>query len=165
MPTAIVRVLVSSAQRGDCASGTQFSISLQDLQDMHNAFREHMDEGLNQLSQNQGKNGLPMGPAGNPTPYADGTAQPDPNAQSDLQAQQQAAQQAEQDVQGGSGANNGTLRQDAKVRSIAARIAIPEQPPDGGSRRFFVRGDCKETRLAVACPPGLVGSNIEPCRH
>lgn len=95
-----VRVLVSSSQANDCPAGSQLSAGLQDLQDMHNAFREQMDAGLNQLAQNQGKNGIPAGPAGSPTPNADGTAQPDPDAQASLQQQQQAAQQTEQDVQG-----------------------------------------------------------------
>jgi hypothetical protein len=74
-------------------------VAVQDLQDMYNSFRERMDAGLNQLAQNQGKNGIPAGPAANPTPSPDGSAQPDPTAQADLQQQQQAAQQAEQDVQ------------------------------------------------------------------
>ena len=94
-----VQVLVSSSQANDCPSGSQLSVGVQDLQDMYNSFREKMDAGLNQLAQNQGKNGIPAAPAATPMPNADGTAQPDSSAQADLQQQQQQAQAAEQDVQ------------------------------------------------------------------
>ncbi len=93
-----VRVMVSSSQANDCPAGSQLMVGVRDLQDMHNAFREHVDAGLRRLAQTQGKNGIPSGPAPNPTPYAEGTAQPDPSAQQQLQQQQNAAQQAEQDV-------------------------------------------------------------------
>jgi len=93
-----VRVMVSSSQANDCPAGSQLMVGVRDLQDMHNAFREHVDAGLNRLAQTQGKNGIPSGPAPNPTPFAEGTAQPDSSAPVELQQQQKAAQQAEQDV-------------------------------------------------------------------
>jgi hypothetical protein len=94
-----VRVLVSSSQANDCPAGSQLMVGVRDLQDMHNSFREHVDAGLNQLAQTEGKNGIPSGPAANPTPVAEGSAQPDGSAQVQLQQQQQAAQQAEQQIQ------------------------------------------------------------------
>lgn len=66
---------------------------------MYNSFHERVDAGLGQLGQNQGKNGIPAGPSANPTPFADGVAQPDPSAQAELQQQQETAQQTEQEVQ------------------------------------------------------------------
>jgi hypothetical protein len=94
-----VSVRVVSSQRGDCAAGSQVPVAVNDLQDMHNHLREQVDDGLAQLSRNQGKGGLPSGPAGNPQANPDGQAPQDPNVQSDLQQQQQSADQAEQDVQ------------------------------------------------------------------
>ena len=58
-----VKVLVSSSQKSDCHSGSQLSMAVDDLQEMHNHFREQLDSGLKTLAENQGKNGIPAGPA------------------------------------------------------------------------------------------------------
>jgi hypothetical protein len=96
-----VKVMVSGSQKGDCASGSQVAISLDDLQEMHNHFREQIDDGLEQLAKNQGKNGMPSAPAGSTVskPNPDGQATPDPNAAAELQQQDQEADQADKDVQ------------------------------------------------------------------
>jgi hypothetical protein len=96
-----VKVMVSGSQKGDCASGSQVAISLDDLQEMHNHFREQIDDGLEQLAKNQGKNGMPAAPAGSTVskPNPDGQATPDPNAAAELQQQDQEADQADKDVQ------------------------------------------------------------------
>ena len=94
-----MNVRVVSSQRGDCATGSQVPVGVNDLQDMHNHLREQVDDGLAQLSRNQGHGGLPSGPAGNPQANPDGQAQPDTGVANDLQQQQQSADQTEQDVQ------------------------------------------------------------------
>src|SRR5271154_5937825 len=95
-----VKVLVSGSQKGDCSSGTQVAIAVNDLQEMHNHFREQIDDGLGELAKNQGKNGMPSAPAGSAVskPNPDGVAQVDPNAASDLAKQQQDADAAEKEV-------------------------------------------------------------------
>ncbi|MGB7282348.1 MAG: hypothetical protein WBE13_08820 [Candidatus Acidiferrum sp.] len=103
-----VTVLVSSSQKGDCASGSQVPVAVQDLQDMQNDFRAKIDEGLNQMAQNQGKNGMPSGPAADKKASPDGQVQADLTVGDDLKAQQSTADQTEQDVKqasssGGSG--------------------------------------------------------------
>ena len=102
-----VKVSVTASQKDDCAKGTQVSVSIDDLQEMHNHLREQVDDGLSALSKNQGKGGLPSGPAGNPQANPDGQAQPDPNVGNDLQQQQQSADQAEHDVQQSAGQDSG----------------------------------------------------------
>jgi hypothetical protein len=97
-----VKVLVSSSQKGDCSSGSQVAMAVDDLQEMHNHFREQMDAGLKTLADNQGKNGLPSAPAAaSPHVNADGTAAPDDAAaiSAQLNQQQQEAEQAETEVQ------------------------------------------------------------------
>jgi hypothetical protein len=96
-----VKVLVSGSQKGDCSSGAQVAVSLNDLQEMHNHFREQIDDGLEQLAKNQGKNGMPAAPAGSAVsrPNPEGQATPDPNAAAELQQQDQEADQADKDVQ------------------------------------------------------------------
>ena len=80
-----VKVSVTASQKDDCAKGSQVSVSLDDLQEMHNHLREQVDDGLSALSKNQGKGGLPSGPASNPQANPDGQAQPDSNVGNDLQ--------------------------------------------------------------------------------
>ena len=94
-----VKVVVASSQRNDCAAGTQLIFAVVDLQDMHNDFRAKISEGLSQLAQNQGKNGIPAGPppAAKPNPF--GQVQPDLTVEADLIAQQNEVAQAESDIQ------------------------------------------------------------------
>ncbi len=93
-----VTVLVSSSQKGDCASGAQVPVAVQDLQDMQNDFRAKIDDGLSQMAANQGKNGMPAGPAADKKASPDGQVQADLTVGDDLKAQQQNADQTEQDV-------------------------------------------------------------------
>ena len=93
-----VKVLVSSSQKSDCNAGVQVSVAVTDLQDMHNAFREKMDDGLKTLADNQGKNGLPAAPAAGGRANPDVAAQPDQDAAQQLQDQQKDADDAEKDV-------------------------------------------------------------------
>jgi hypothetical protein len=102
-----VNVRVAASMKDDCAVGSEVPVSVTDLQDMHNHMREQVDDGLAALSKNQGKNGLPSGPAGNPQANADGQAQPDPNVGNDLNQQQQAADQTEKEVDQSANASNG----------------------------------------------------------
>jgi hypothetical protein len=94
-----VGVNVVSSQKADCRSGSAPRVQVADLEEMHNHFREQMDAGLKTLADNQGKNGIPTGPAANPKAVPEGTAVPDLTATADLQKQRQDADQAEKEVQ------------------------------------------------------------------
>jgi hypothetical protein len=94
-----VKVTVLSAQKNDCSAGSSVPVGVQDLQDMHNDFQSKINEGLGKLAENQGKNGLPSGPAAGAKPNPAGQAQPDLTIASDLKAQQDEASQAEKEVQ------------------------------------------------------------------
>ena len=93
-----VTALVTSSQKGDCASGSMLAVSIQDLQVMHNAFVERMDAGLKRLASTQGTKGIPSSPAPGPRANPDGQAQPDITAAADLQQQEKDANNAEKDV-------------------------------------------------------------------
>ena len=97
---AQVKVLVSSSQKSDCHSGTQVAVKVEDLQDMHNHFREQLDNGLKELASKQGTNGIPAAPAGSATqkPNPDGTVQPDLTVQQQLASQEADADKAEAEV-------------------------------------------------------------------
>src|SRR5271154_6190669 len=99
--------IVTSSQKGDCQAGAQVAVLVQDLQDMHNDFAAKIDGGLKQLADNQGKNGIPAGPAGGGHANPDGTANTDLTALADLQQQQQTADQTESDVKQAEGSGQG----------------------------------------------------------
>jgi hypothetical protein len=94
-----VAASVSSSKKADCATGKTVLVSVQDLQEMHNHFREQIDSGLKTLAGNQGKGGLPTAPdtgtsAGEVPPVT-----PDADVASELQDQQLQADQTEKEVQ------------------------------------------------------------------
>jgi hypothetical protein len=93
-----VKVLVSASQKGDCHSGSQVAVAVQDLQEMHNDFHQKIDDGLGKLADNQGKNGMPKGPSAQRRAVPEGTAEPDLTASADLAKQQQDADAAEKEV-------------------------------------------------------------------
>lgn len=94
-----VKVLVSASQKSDCPSGSQVAMSVDDLQEMHNHFREQLDSGLKNLADNQGKNGLPAAPAAGGHPNPDGQVQPDSDVKEQLASQQADADKAEGEAQ------------------------------------------------------------------
>ncbi len=94
-----VSVLVNSSKNKDCRAGSQLKVAVQDLQEMHNSFREQIDQGLRTLAQNQGSKGLPAAPDASSRPSEDSRAIPDLNASDDLQRQLQQARETELEVQ------------------------------------------------------------------
>jgi hypothetical protein len=62
-PGAAVELVVVASRRGDCPAGTPVLISLDALQEMENAFRVRLNDGLAALRQLQGRNGMPAAPA------------------------------------------------------------------------------------------------------
>jgi len=93
-----VTVLVTSSKRGDCSAGLLLSVPVEELQEMHNHFREQIDSGLRILADSRGKDGLPAAPD---VHLADGEIpQPAPDATvaAQLRAQQVEADRMENDV-------------------------------------------------------------------
>ncbi len=93
-----VTASVLSSKKSDCSPGKSILVSVQDLQEMQNHFREQLDSGLKELAARQGTGGLPNAPDATlvsgevPPPVVDATA-----AQA-LQEQEQAADRTERDV-------------------------------------------------------------------
>src|SRR6266446_692969 len=109
-----VGVMVLSSKKSDCGMDSSPRVQVADLQEMHNHFREQLDNGLKTLADNQGKKGIPSGPAAGGRKNPDGTAAPDDAAvvAAKLKQQQQEADQTEKEVQqaasspSGNGGNN-----------------------------------------------------------
>jgi hypothetical protein len=102
-----VGVMVLSSKKSDCSTDSSPRVQVADLQDMHNRFREQLDNGLKTLADNQGKKGIPSGPAAGGHKNLDGTAVPDLTAAKVLQEQKQEADQTEKEVRQASSSTGG----------------------------------------------------------
>jgi len=103
---ATVGVSVVSSQRADCGAGSVARVQVADLLEMHNHFREQMDQGLKTLADNQAK-GLPQAPAAGARTNSEANSAPDLTAENDLSKQQVEADQAEKEVQQASAPSGG----------------------------------------------------------
>ena len=109
-PDASTANLVVLASKGPnyCKKGSIVTVGIADLQDMQNHMRETIDDGLADLRQQQGQNGIPQVPPSASAPpvqpvYAAIAPPPDPNVANQLSAQTKEAGQAEQEVLGQAG--------------------------------------------------------------
>jgi hypothetical protein len=93
-----VTVSVSSSKKTDCPAGKQVAVTVDDLQEMHNHFREQLSSGMKSLAEKQGTGGLPKAPDTSTTGGEVPAPPPDTTAAKALQDQQQAADQTESEV-------------------------------------------------------------------
>jgi hypothetical protein len=102
-----VNVSVSASKKTDCAPGKQVAVSVDDLQEMHNHFREQLTSGMGELAKKQGKDGLPKAPD-TTTTAGDVPAPPaDKSAAKTLEDQEKAADQTESEVKQEAGSSGG----------------------------------------------------------
>jgi hypothetical protein len=97
-PDGQVPVSVMNSKPGDCPVDFATTLDLGVLQDMHNEFRQQIADGMQTLAGNQGKGGLPAGPAANARQVVEGQAAPSPDAADLLASQAQQADQTEASV-------------------------------------------------------------------
>jgi hypothetical protein len=91
----MVDALVKSSKKGECTAGATVSVSADDIQEMHNQLRIQLDAGLKELSEKQGKGGMPAAPDTKTTAGEVPAPTPDTSVSSDLAAQQKDADAAE----------------------------------------------------------------------
>jgi len=94
-----VNASVQSSKGSDCATGTTVAVGVQDLQEMHNQFRQKIDTGLKTLADKSGSSGLPKAPTTATTAGEVPPATADPKAQEQLAGALQDADVTEQAVQ------------------------------------------------------------------
>ncbi len=95
-----VTASVSASKKTDCGAGKQVSVSVDDLQEMHNHFEEQVNNGMKALAEKQGTGGLPKAPDTGTTASDVPVPPPDTNAAKDLTDQQATADQTELQVKG-----------------------------------------------------------------
>jgi hypothetical protein len=93
-----VTATVSASKKSSCAVGSEISIGVDDLQEMHNKFEEQLDNGMKDLASKQGKDGLPKAPDTKTKPSDVPPPPPDKEAVTELEKQQAAADQTESQV-------------------------------------------------------------------
>lgn len=93
-----VNASVSASKKDDCAAGKTVAVAVDDLQEMHNHFREQLDKGMGELAKKSGTGGLPKAPDTSTTAGDVPPPQADPNAEKTLADQQAAADKTEADV-------------------------------------------------------------------
>jgi hypothetical protein len=93
-----VTAVVSASKKSDCSVGQEVAIGVDDLQEMHNKFEEQLDNGMKDLADKQGQNGIPKAPGTKTTPSDVPPPPPDNNAAKTLQDQQSAADQTDAQV-------------------------------------------------------------------
>ena len=96
-----VSASVQSSKKADCAAGQTVSIGVQELQEMHNQFRQQLDSGLQTLASNAGKGGLPQAPDTSTTVGEVPAPPPDKSAADQLKSAQQEAEAVDNAVQRG----------------------------------------------------------------
>lgn len=103
-----VTVKVVASTKTDCAIGKSGPMSTDDLQEMYNAFRDQLKDGMGELAKKNGTGGLPKSPD-TKTTDGDVPAPPaDKSAQKTLQDQQAQADQTETEVKQEAGSSSGS---------------------------------------------------------
>ncbi|MGP8270939.1 MAG: hypothetical protein ACLQLH_12775 [Terracidiphilus sp.] len=154
--TTVNLVVLSSKGLPECSISLTVQVQLTDLQEMQNHMRETIDQGLKDLQDNQGKDGLPTAPPSaqvKPTEpeYAQIAPPPDPKDAADLQQQDQQADQAVKDV-------NADASQDSKGPGGAAAVT-PTAPP--AAPASVERGQTfEQVKAAMGAPTSV--ANLGP---
>jgi len=102
-----VTVKVVASTKSDCAIGAQGPVSVDDLQEMYNGFRDQLKDGMAELAKKQGTAGLPKAPDTSTTDGDVPAPPPDKSAEKNLQDQQSAADQAESQAKQEAGSGSG----------------------------------------------------------
>jgi len=158
-----VAVIVLASKKDDCEIGSTPRVATSDLEDMHNEFREQLNEGLKSLGENQGKNGIPSGPAATTKPNPDGVVAPDLTVGDDLKAADQAGDAAEQDVQAAAAdetstdtadenqappapqGDGGTIQIGQSIADVVKALGMPKQIQNAGAAQVYVYKDLRVT--------------------
>jgi len=121
--TASLIVLASKGNK-ECAKAATVTVDLDDLQEMQNHMRETIDQGMDELQQKQGKDGIPaLPPSANAPPTTTAFAKlappPDPDAAGVIDQQQKEADTSEKEI---------------TAQEAQEDPATPAPPPDAGQQ-------------------------------
>ncbi len=159
---------VAASKGGDCRQGSNVIVALADLQDTLNQMRESINQGMGELQNNSGRNGMPVLPRGAAAPavtasFVQSAPLADPQVAAELQQQVQEAQKVEQDVVGlarqedtslaaPQGFSNNappapsapvTIGLDMTIAQVVDSMGSPKQIVDLGPKQIYVYQNMK----------------------
>ncbi len=110
--TASLVVLASKRGGKECGKAATVTVKLDDLQEMRNHMRESVDQGMEELRQKQGQDGLPAAPAADTAApvdaaFAQAAPAPEDDGAAVIKAQQKDASAAEKEVTAQEAAESG----------------------------------------------------------
>ncbi|MGB9233024.1 MAG: hypothetical protein WCC04_01320 [Terriglobales bacterium] len=94
----MVDATVKSSKKGECPVGSTVGVATDDLQEMYNNLRQNMSQGMKEMADKSGKDGLPTAPDTKTTAGEVPAPTADTNVENDLQQTQKDADQAEADA-------------------------------------------------------------------
>ena len=162
--TAANLVVLASKGGNECRKGVTVAVNFADLQDMQNAMRETIDQGLQTLQAKQGTGGLPAAPASAkaaPVQAAFAKDAPPPDADVQTQVTQQLAEgdKAEQAVLAEAPADGAapaaaaaepaaapvTISMGQSIDEVTAILGTPKSIVELGPKKIYVYKDMKIT--------------------
>jgi hypothetical protein len=144
--TAANLVVLASKGGNECPGSDTVSVSFDALQEMQNQMRATIDQGLQQLQADQGKNGLPVAPVSaqmTPATYATIAPPADPNAANEIQQDNeqggQAISQVSSDVsqQASSSGSTPTVTRGQTMSQVESIMGQPTNKADLGSKVIY----------------------------
>jgi len=149
-------VVLSSKGIPECQISLTVQVQLTDLQEMQNHMRETIDQGLKDLQDKQGKDGLPAAPPSAqaqpvPAQYAAVAPPPEANLAADIQQQDQQANQAVTDSGAPAGAAAAAPAAPASIEvgqttdQVQSALGAPARVANLGPKVIYYYNDMKVT--------------------
>jgi hypothetical protein len=159
-----VAVVVLASKKEDCEIGSTPRVATTDLEEMHDQFRQQLEDGLKSLGENQGKGGIPKGPAATTKPNPDGQVDPDPDVAEELKQADAEGDDAEKEVtaeasdansadaadagqqpqdQGNGGGQTPTISIGQSINDVVRALGMPKQIMNQGTAQVYVYSDLK----------------------
>ena len=160
--TAANLVMLTSKGGNECRKGAIVAVNFADLQDMQNAMRETVDQGLQTLQAKQGTGGLPAAPASArvapvETAFAKNAPPPDADVQTQVTQQLAEGDKAEQAVLAEAPADGSapaaaapapdpvTISMGQSIDEVTAILGPPKSIVELGPKKIYVYKDMKIT--------------------
>ena len=158
-----VATVVLASKKEDCEIGSTPRVATTDLEEMHDQFRQQLEDGLKSLGENQGKGGIPKGPAPTTKPNPEGQVDPDPNVAEELKQVDAEGDDAEKEVTAEASVDDGsadTAAADAppapqgdgsavqigeSMNDVVKAMGMPKQIMNQGTAQVWVYNDVKVT--------------------
>lgn len=160
--TAANLVMLSSKGGNECRKGAIVAVGFEDLQEMQNAMRETVGQGMQELQAKQGTGGLPAAPASArvapvQAAFAKDAPPPDADVQAQMNQQLQEGDKAEQAVLAEAPADGAapaaaaepaapvTISMGQTVDEVTAALGPPKSIIELGPKKIYVYKDMKIT--------------------